>query len=54
MALFDKIGQKTAGELQQYLLGALNRLKEIVQELRDETKILIAIEFEKKPKKDQP
>ncbi len=53
MAIFDKLGQQTAVELQQYLLGALDRLEEIVRELRDETTVEITIRFERKKKEEQ-
>ena len=53
MAIFDKLGQQTAAELQQYLLVALDRLQEIVRELRDETTVEITIRFERRPKEKQ-
>ena len=48
MSLVDVIETKDIAQLQQVLLGALDRLKEIVEELRDGTRVRIIIEFEKK------
>jgi len=50
VALVDVIEAKDIAQLQQVLLGALDRLKEIIEELRDGTKVRIVIEFEKKEK----
>lgn len=50
MALIDVLEAKDIDQIEQVLLGALDRLKEIVQELRDETKVRIIIEFERKEK----
>ena len=50
MALVDVIEQKDIAQLGQVLLTALDRLKEIVTELRDETTVRITIEFQHTPK----
>lgn len=50
VALIDVLEAKDIDQIEQVLLGALDRLKEIVQELRDETKVRIIIEFERKEK----
>jgi len=46
--MFEGIGKDTIEELHQRALGWLDRLQQIVRELRDETKVKISIEFEKK------
>jgi hypothetical protein len=43
MALIDVLEAKDIDQLGQVLLGALDRGKEIVQELRDESEIVIEI-----------
>jgi hypothetical protein len=43
MTLIDVLEQKDIAQLQQVALGLLDRLKEIVQELRDESEIIIII-----------
>lgn len=46
MPLFDFSGD--INQLQQVLLGALDRLKEIVEELRDQSEVEIKISFKKR------
>jgi len=46
--LIDVLEAEDITQLQQVLLGALDRLKQIVEELRDGTRVRIIIEFEKK------
>ncbi|MEN6535588.1 MAG: hypothetical protein ABFD89_18135 [Bryobacteraceae bacterium] len=48
MALVDVIESKDIDQLQQVLLGALDRLKAIVAELRDESEIEVTIKFKKR------
>lgn len=50
MAIVDVIEAKDIDQLQQVLLGALGRLEEIVEKLRDETTVRITIEFQHTPK----
>lgn len=46
--MLEDAGKETVEELHQRMLGWLDRLKEIVEELRDGSRIRIVIEFEKK------
>lgn len=48
MSLVDVIESKDIEQIRQGLMGALDRLKEIVQELRDETEVEITVKFRKK------
>ena len=48
MGLVDVIESKDIEQLQQVLLGALDRGKAILEELRDGTRVKITIEFERK------
>ena len=48
MSLVDVIEAKDIEQIRQGLMGALDRLKEIVQELRDETEVEIIIKLRKK------
>jgi len=48
MALLDVIETKDIEQLGQVLLGALDRAKEIISELRDETEVEVKITFRKK------
>jgi tRNA-dihydrouridine synthase len=48
VSLVDVIESKDIEQMRQALLGALDRLKEIVSELRDETEIEIRITLKKK------
>lgn len=50
MGLVDVIEEKDITQLQQVLLGALDRVKELISELRDETDIVVEIHFTKKKK----
>lgn len=48
MSLVDVVESKDIEQMRQGLMGALDRLKEIVQELRDETELEIRITMRKK------
>lgn len=50
MGLVDVIEERDITQLQQVLLGALDRVKELITELRDETDIIVEIHFNKKKK----
>jgi len=47
MSLVDVVESKDIEQMRQSLMGALDRLKEIVQELRDETEVEITIKLRK-------
>jgi len=48
MALVDVIEAKDIEQLRQVLLGALDRAKELISELRNETEVVIEIRFKRK------
>ena len=48
MSLVDVIEAKDIVQLQQVLLGALDRAKELISELRNETEVVIEIRFKRK------
>ncbi|HNY39487.1 MAG TPA: hypothetical protein PKJ41_03800 [Bryobacteraceae bacterium] len=52
MTLLDVIEAKDIEQLRQGLMGALDRLKEIISELRDESEIEIKVTFRRKAKND--
>lgn len=46
--MFADVGKETVEELHQRVLGWLDRLKEIISELRDESEVEIKITFRRK------
>lgn len=48
MALIDVIEARDIDQLKQVLLGVLDRVKEIISELRNETEVEVKITFRKK------
>ncbi len=50
MSFVDVIEAKDIEQLRQALLGLLDRLKEIVTELRDDTEVVVTIKFNKREK----
>lgn len=50
MPLVDIIEAKDIEQLNQYVRAWIDQLKAVVQELRDETKVRVIVEFETKAK----